>query len=52
VAKQIVRKNKDVMGSGCVKDSNGKIVVEAEKLMEAWDKDNLKNKVLNCLIML
>ena len=34
VAKQIVRKNGDVVGGGCVKDTDGKIVVEEEKLME------------------
>ena len=34
VAKQLVRKNKDVVGAGCVKDNIGKIVVEEEKLLE------------------
>ena len=27
VAKQLVRKNRDVVGAGCVKDNVGKIVV-------------------------
>jgi hypothetical protein len=36
VAQQIVRKNRDVVGGGCVKDLDGKIIVEDDKLMEAW----------------
>ena len=36
VAKQIVRSNKDVVGGGCVKNSNGRIEVDNEKLLEAW----------------
>jgi hypothetical protein len=36
VAKQIVRSNKDVVGSGCVKDGNGKIVVDDQKILEVW----------------
>jgi len=36
VAKQIARKNRDVVGGGCVKDSNGKIVVQEDKIMEEW----------------
>jgi hypothetical protein len=46
VAKQIVRKNGDVVGGGCVKDTDGKIVVEEEKLMEVWRKyyDKLSNE--------
>ena len=32
VAKQLVRKNRDVVGAGCVKDNVGKIVVEEDKL--------------------
>ena len=57
VAKQMVRKNRDVVGAGCVKDTAGRIVVEEDKLMEvwreyydklsneefAWDKDSLTN---------
>ena len=34
VAEQIVKKNGDVVGESCVKDTSGKIVVEEEKLME------------------
>ena len=34
VAKQLVRKNRDVVGAGCVKDNVGKIVVEEDKLLE------------------
>jgi hypothetical protein len=36
VVKQMVRKNKDVVGGGCVKDIEGKIVVEEEKIKEVW----------------
>ena len=34
------------MGGGCVKDTDGKIVVEEEKLMEVWRKyyDKLSNE--------
>ena len=34
VAKQLVRKNSDVVGAGCVRDNLGKIVVEEDKLLE------------------
>ena len=36
VAKQLVRKNRDVVGAGCVKDNVGKIAVEEDKLLEVW----------------
>ena len=36
VAKQIVRSNRDVVGGGCVKDENGKIVVDDKEVLEAW----------------
>ena len=36
VAKQLVRKNRDVVGAGCVRDNTGKILVEEEKLLEVW----------------
>ena len=36
VAKQMVRSNRDVVGGGCVKDVNGKIVVDDTKILEAW----------------
>ena len=44
--KQIVRNNTDVLGSGCVKDDNGRIVVEDDKLMEVWRAyyDKLSNE--------
>ena len=35
VAKQIVRSNRDVVGEGCVKDENGKIVVDDKEVLEA-----------------
>ena len=34
VAKQMVRKGKDVVGGGCVKNVDGRIVVEDDELME------------------
>ena len=36
VAKQLVRRNRDVVGANCVKDSGGKIVVKENRLMEVW----------------
>ena len=46
MAKQIVKKNADVVDGGCVKDTGGKIVVEEEKLMEVWREhyDKLSNE--------
>ena len=37
VAKQMVRRNRDVVGASCVKGSDGKIVVDEDKLMEVWE---------------
>ena len=34
VAKQLINRNRDVVGANCVKDSDGKIVVEEDRLME------------------
>ena len=36
LAKQLVSKNRDVGSARCVKDDDGKIVVEEDKLMEVW----------------
>ena len=36
VAKQIVRNIRDTVGEGCIKDLDGKIVTEADKLLEVW----------------
>ena len=36
VAEQLVNKNIDVVGANFVKDSEGKIVEEEDKLMEVW----------------
>ena len=46
VAKQLVKRNIDVVGANCVKDSDGKIVVEEDKLMEVWRAhyDGISNK--------
>ena len=45
-AKQLVRKNRDVVGAGCVRDNVGKIVVEEEKLLEVWKEhyDKISNE--------
>ena len=46
VAKQIVRKNKDVVGAGGVKDKDGKIVVDEENILDVWQSyyDKLSNE--------
>ena len=36
LAKQLVSKTKDVVSASCVKDDDGKIVIEEDKLMEEW----------------
>jgi hypothetical protein len=36
VVKQMVKKNRDVSGEGCIKDRSGKIVVEDAKIKEVW----------------
>ena len=36
LAKQLVNRNRDVVGTNCMKDSAGKIVMEEDKLMEVW----------------
>ena len=36
VAKQMVNRNRDVVGANCVNNSDGKIVVEEDRLMEVW----------------
>jgi hypothetical protein len=38
VVKQMVEKNRDVVGDGCIKDENGNVVVEQEDIMEVWRK--------------
>jgi hypothetical protein len=37
-AKQMVSKNKDIVGDGCIKDSEGNVVVEQDKIKEVWRK--------------
>jgi len=63
IAKQMVKKNKDVVGARCMKDVDGIIVVDNEKIMEVWkryyeevmneefdwDKDNLEIVRLICV---
>ena len=36
VAKQLVRKNRDVASAGCVKDNVGEIVVDEDRLLVVW----------------
>jgi hypothetical protein len=36
--KHLIKKNADVVGSGCIKDEEGKIVVEENELKETWRK--------------
>ncbi len=36
VAKQMTKRNVEVVGEGCVKDSKGKIIVDDSKVMERW----------------
>ena len=36
VAKQVVRNNRDVIGGGCIKDTNGEVVVDEQKVLERW----------------
>ena len=41
-----MRKNKDIVGEGCIKDIDGKIVTDADKLLEVWRAcyDKLSNE--------
>src|SRR5207253_7335799 len=36
IVKQMVKKNAVVCGGGCLKDGNGKVVVDEEKIQETW----------------
>src|SRR2546426_9830214 len=36
IVKQMVKKNAVVCGGGCLKDRNGKVVVDEEKIQEIW----------------
>ena len=36
LVKKLVNRNRDVVVANCVKDRNGKIVVEEDRLMEIW----------------
>jgi len=38
IANQMVKKNQDVVGAGCMKDVDGSIVMDGEKIMETWKK--------------
>ena len=45
VVKQMVAKNKDGVGDGCIKDGDGNVVVQLEGIKEMWRK--YFEKVLN-----
>ena len=47
--KQMISKNKDVVGGGCVKDAGGNIVVESERLKDTWRShfEKLANEEFN-----
>jgi hypothetical protein len=49
VAKQIVNKNKDVVGGGCVKDKDGKLITEEDKIKVVWKEyfEKLLNEEFN-----
>jgi hypothetical protein len=36
VVKQMVAKNRDVVGDGCIKDEDGKVVVDQDRLKDVW----------------
>jgi hypothetical protein len=38
VAKQMVKKNRDVVGGGCVRDVDGTIVADETRTMEIWKR--------------
>jgi hypothetical protein len=49
VAKKMTQKNRDVIGTGCVKGKDGKVVIEEEEIRRVW-KDyysKLLNEELN-----
>jgi hypothetical protein len=45
VVKQVVRKNRDVVGGGCMKNGQGKVVVDEDEIKEVWR--NHYEKLLN-----
>ena len=38
VAKQMAKSRQDVVGVNCVKDANGKVLVENDQVKEEWKK--------------
>jgi len=38
IAKQMVKKNNDVAGAGCVRNADGEIVMEDKMLIEIWKR--------------
>jgi len=44
VARQIAKKNRHAVGGGCIKDTNGRIVVDRQQVMETWRAWKLSNE--------
>jgi len=42
---ELIRKNRDIVGGACVKDMNGKVIEEDEKVKDVWKEyiDKLLN---------
>ena len=38
VAKQMIERNRDIVGDGCIKDCDGNVVVEQDRIKEVWRK--------------
>jgi len=49
VAKQMAKSRQDVVGVNCVKDANGKVLVENDQVKEEWRKfmEKLLNENMN-----
>jgi hypothetical protein len=47
IAKQLVRSNKDVVGSGCVKDREGNIAVDDSRVKQVWKWKEYFKKLIN-----
>ena len=50
VVKQLVKENRDVTDGGSVKDEDGKVILDEEKLMGGWRVyyDRLSNQEFDC----
>ena len=52
VAKQMAKSRQDVVGENCVKDANGKVMVENDQVKEEWRKyvEKLLNEEMHGII--